>query len=248
MILTFIINLKKDIERKQYVLDLLKPYEDLLTSKVIDAVEGKLLSQEDLNKQFDVSYAYRRYGHFLNAGEIGCTLSHFKCYRELVNSEDNFACIFEDDITLMHNLNILDSLRSCVDVEKPVILLLSGDYWYNKRYRDGNPSVMSVYDAVGSYAYLINKAAAKCILQKNPRACNVADSWAYYKSLGINIYAVYPYVVDANIENFKSSIEQTVFGENRRNMSLILMLKAYWLALNKKILLKRGHFVSKIRK
>ena len=109
-------------------------------------------------------------------------------------------------------------------------------------------SIADVYDAVGTYAYVINRKGAELILEHNPRASSVADNWSLYRSQGLKLYAVYPYLIDANIENFDSSIEQTYFGEIRKNMPVSFRIKSYYLSLMKKWLLKKGHFVSKIRK
>lgn len=244
---TYIINLESEVKRKQYM-EVLLSKQFISNYSFIEAVQGNCISLTKLIEKFDEELAYNRYGRKLNRGEIGCTLSHFKCY-EKIATENDYALILEDDISVIGDIGAISMLDPILKKDVPVIVFLSGDYWfYKKRKFYANLEIASVYDAVGSYAYFINKAAAKLILRKNNKASNVADDWALYRRQGVNLFAVYPYLVDANIESFESTINQTYFGENRKNMPWKFILKAYWNALVKKILLKRGKFVSKIRK
>ena len=168
---------------------------------------------------------------------------------KLLNSSDSYALILEDDITILRDLSILESIKKHINAITPIILFLSGDYWfYCKKQITDTCSLATVYDAVGSYAYLINRAAAKLLLEKNATPSCLADSWYLTRRQGVKLKAVYPYVVDANIESFSSTIEQKYFGECRRKMPLKMRLNAYWNALVKKLILRFGGFVSKIRR
>ena len=244
---TYIINLESEVKRKQYM-EVLLSQQFISNYSFVAAVQGNSISQTKLIEKFDEELAYIRYGRKLNRGEIGCTLSHFKCY-EKIAKENDYALILEDDISVVGDIGTISMLEPILKTDTPVIVFLSGDYWfYKKRKFDANLEIASVYDAVGSYAYFINKAAAKLILLKNNRASNVADDWALYRRQGVKLLAVYPYLVDANIESFESTINQSYFGENRKNMSITMKLNAYWNAFKKKIILNLGGFVSKIRK
>lgn len=244
---TWIINLPKDTERRVYMQSLCKAH-GITQYEFVDAVYGKSLSLQELSDCFDLELSFKRYGRKLNVGEIGCTLSHYQCYKRLCKSDDHVALILEDDITVLGDLAILQEITQFIDTPSPTIVFLSGDYWYTKKRNLNCTSVVNVYDAVGSYAYLINKAAAKLILTKNQRPSCTADNWSLYRRQGVRLYAVYPYVIDANIEEFASSILQSTFGEKRKNMPWSMRIPAYCLAFIKKILVKSGHFVSKIRK
>lgn len=245
---TYIINLERDLERREYVLELLQSYK-FLSLNLIKAVEGKKLPESELNTKFDEALAYKRYGRELNKGEIGCTLSHFECYKELLASENHYALIVEDDITILKSLDNLKLLIDYISADEPIIIFLSGDYWYTRELKLSEDYWLSdVIDAVGSYAYLINKSAAELILMKNIKASCAADNWSLYRNQGVKLKAIRPYLVDANIEDFKSTINQHFFGECRKNMPLSFKFRAYRLAIIKKILVKTGRFVSKIRK
>jgi glycosyl transferase family 25 len=247
MITTYVINLKKDIERRNYMVTLLKPY-TFLDIEFIDAVNGKELSENEIREFFDEQLAYKRYGRKLNRGEIGCTLSHYKCYQKLLDSSKDFALILEDDISIIGDLHLIEVFHKYMNTHKPCVCFLSGDYWWTKQMGiNDNYKICNIYDAVGGYAYIINRAAAKLLMYINKRPGCLADSWYLTKSQGVSLYAIKPYIIDANIENFESTINQSYFGENRKNMSSVFRIKAYWNAFIKKVLLKQGKFVSKIR-
>lgn len=245
----YVINLLKETERKAYMQSLLSSFQEDNNIQYIEAVEGRKLTDEECNRVFDKVTTRKRYGRELNPGEIGCTLSHFKCYKKLLESKENYVLILEDDITILRDLSYIHRLVSYVDTQRPTILFLSGDYWfYKSKQIDDEYSICSVYDSVGSYAYFINKKAAELILKKNRRASSTADNWSLYRHQGVCLKAVRPYIVDANIESFESTINQTYFGENRRNMPWSMKIEAYKTSFIKKIILKSGGFVSKIRK
>lgn len=244
---TYIVNLPQSVDRRTYMEDLMKPY-TFLDVNIFNAVYGKTLSEEELSARFDKDLAFKRYGRNLEPGEIGCSLSHFSLYEKLIKSQDNYMLILEDDITILKDISRLPSLIKYIDNDTPTVLFLSGDYWYyHLRKTETDYSIASVYDAVGTYAYFVNKAAAELILEKNPKCANAADNWALFRQQGIVLKAVFPYLIDANIEDFSSEINQSHFGHIRDNMPLEIKIRSYWVALIKKIIVKQGHFVAKIR-
>lgn len=248
MIYSYIVNLPADTARRKYMDGSLSGL-SFLEYRFIEAVYGKSLQKDELEAQFNLQESYRRYGRSLTAGEIGCTLSHFKCYRTLLADDKPYVLILEDDVTISRDFSIAEQIASALPADEPWVLFLSADYWYTSlRKLNNDISLAKVYDAVGTYAYMINRKGAELLLKKNIRPSCVADNWSLYRQQGLKLYSVKPYMIDANIESFVSTIRQSYFGEIRKNMPIGLRAKSYWLSLMKKILLKRGHFVSKIRK
>lgn len=239
---TYIVNLKTSTARKEYMENLLSGF-SRLDIRFIEAVDGRLFSEEERNQAFDMHECVLRNGREINAGEIGCTLSHRKCYRMLVDSGDKYALILEDDISIVGDMDraLSDEVIRFMSCDKPRILFLSGDYWYWKR-----KNISRVCWAVGSYAYYINRAAASRILRiKKP--FNVADDWDLYKAAGVGLFALHPYVVDANITDLPSDIQQNHWGNLRQKMSFNNIFRSYKMGIIKKCLCKIGHFESKIR-
>lgn len=241
---TYIINLEKSYIRKQYMERLLQPY-SFLNTEFVKAINGHEMSAHELDEVFDNNSCMKHRGRYLNKGEIGCTLSHRKCYKKILDDEIPFALILEDDIAVLRNLNYLQELNisSVLDVERPIVLFLSGDYWFWK-----NREITNVYDAVGSYAYFINSSAAKLIMSIQ-KPYSVSDDWIMYKSLGVKLMAVKPYMIDANVnmELLGSDVLQDEWGISRRKMSKLNAFISYKDAVLKKIFKMFGHFESKIR-
>lgn len=215
----------------------------VLDYEFVDAVYGKKLSEAEINGRFDLNKSSRKYGRNLNRGEIGCTLSHRDCYKRLFESGMKYILILEDDITLIRNLEevLNEEVITLLSKKKPVIIFLSGDYWHwNKK------PVSRVFAAVGSYAYLINREAAD-IINHAGKAFTVADDWDYFKQLGIKLYAIHPYAVDANLEDLPSDISQEHWGYLKKKICLKYRLRGLWAGAIKLALVKVHRFESKKR-
>lgn len=238
----YVINLKTSQARKAYMEHLLSVY-PCLDVQFIEAVDGRCFSDEQLCPFFDQDACVRRNGRVINPGEIGCTLSHRKCYRELVESGNIYILILEDDISIVGDVNTAfnDKVVEFMRSDEPRILFLSGDYWYWRRKH-----ITQVCWAVGSYAYFINRAAAMRVLEID-KPFNVADDWDLYKTRGVKLYAVHPYVIDANISDLPSDIRQEHWGNMKRLMSLKNIFRSYRMGMLKRCLYWAGHFESKIR-
>lgn len=240
---TFVINLEKAIVRRKYMEALLSEY-NILDVEFLKAVDGRKLNDEKRKELFDDKKCQSLIGRLLSGGEVGCTLSHRKSYEALLNSDNQYALILEDDISIIRNLNEIEhyNIDNLLNVDVPIVLLLSGDYWFwHKR------EIVSVYDCIGTYAYIINRTAAKLILSY--KAATVADGWRYHISHGLKIKAIKPYMIDANLKMdlLSSDVDQYSWGICRSKMSISNIVTGYWHSVIKKILKKTGHFEKKTR-
>lgn len=241
-ILTYIINLKSSKVRKGYMENIIIPYAHLDVN-FVEAIDGRLFSEEDLKKMFNYERCVLHQGRNLNKGEIGCVLSHRKAMRYLLESPSEYALILEDDISIIRDLNELQeyNIDSILCSDMPTVLLLSGDYWYFKK-----SDIVKCYDAIGAYAYIINKAAASLILSTG-KPFTVADDWYLFKKMGLHIKAIKPYMIDANLnmEQLSSDVKQEHWGFDRRRMSKTRALLSYFPAIIKRLLKFIGHYESK---
>ncbi len=136
---TYVINLEGSKDRKVYMEELLSKY-DFLDVEFIEAVNGKALTVEELECSFDQNEAFKIYGRVLRAGEVGCTLSHLKCAKALLDSEESVAIVLEDDLVLQEQDpgSVLNATRELLASSGPAIVLFSGDYWFlRKRKLEG---------------------------------------------------------------------------------------------------------------
>jgi glycosyl transferase family 25 len=245
----YIINLPNSCDRRLYVKNILKPFRNIIP-QFIEGINGKELSDEKRNEIFDDKGSFRRYGRYLLGGEIGCTLSHCKCYQRLIQSDDNYAVIFEDDIIPYSDFEeSLETVIPYISVNKPVVILLSGGFWYfqNKKilskYR-----LASVYDAYFTHAYVLNKDAAALLTQERPFW--MADDWRYFIKKGVTVYGLLPHTVDQEWSGiFISMVSESDDARkiNKKNMDILCALYAYLRGFIKKILAFMGLYEKEYR-
>lgn len=205
---TYVINLESAKDRREYMRKLLTKF-PILDVEFVEAVDGRKMSLNELEKIFDYKAAYKTKSRFPSPPEIGCTLSHIKCYNKLLKSRENFALILEDDIDSPSNdfYLLASKISKFISTERPQIILLSDWFWYTtarKLYK--NYDVVKVRNAFLTHAYIINAPAAKIITSRIPG--HIADDWMHIKKLGIEVLAIKPHLIHQQwTESFKSSIQ-----------------------------------------
>ncbi|XP_053551653.1 inactive glycosyltransferase 25 family member 3 [Bombina bombina] len=95
----FLINLLRRPERREQMLRSL--YEQEISCRVLDAVDGSALNSSYI-KHLGVNLLPGFYdpfsGRTLTKGEVGCFLSHFHIWEEIVERQLESALVFEDDV------------------------------------------------------------------------------------------------------------------------------------------------------
>jgi len=203
----FIVNLKKDSEKKEHMKKLCKQY--ALDCQFTDAVDGKKLDQNELSEVYDSKRAQKEYGRKLSPGEIGCTLSHKEIYRKMVNEQIAQALIFEDDITFDDRIHDALSSISNFPIDWECVLL---------HYHRNNPFAkrycISLYDrqAVGkglkivrftelmhsTGAYIINLAGAKKLFANLEEGMYKPIDHYTGDEHDVNLYGLHPRIVETD--------------------------------------------------
>ncbi|HHT7676697.1 glycosyltransferase family 25 protein [Pasteurella multocida] len=148
-----------------------------LNFKFIDGINGKTLSQDELNN-IDYTFYPQRFAARkpLTVGEIGCAMSHLSIYQMMCNEKIARAIILEDDAIVSHEFEAIvkDSLKK---VSKNVEILFydhgkAKSYCWKKtlvenyrlvHYR--KPSKTSKRAIMCATAYLITLSGAQKLLQ-----------------------------------------------------------------------------------
>ena len=95
----FIIHLKRAKNRKPYVDNIISKLN--MTSEIIDAVDGKLLTDKNVLNHYSETPLYSpSYPFKVNKGEVGCFLSFRKAWQKIVEQKLSAGLIFEDDVSL----------------------------------------------------------------------------------------------------------------------------------------------------
>ncbi|XP_076004252.1 procollagen galactosyltransferase 1 [Genypterus blacodes] len=95
----FMINLARRADRRERMLRAL--YEQELSCKVVAAVDGKALNITDIDSmgiKMLPGYKDPYHGRPLTKGELGCFLSHYNIWKEIVDRDLRISLVIEDDL------------------------------------------------------------------------------------------------------------------------------------------------------
>ena len=212
------------------------------------ADDGKIAAvgtEEEVRAAFDVQRARAYYGRDLTRGEIGCTLSHVRCYNRIAEAADNAALILEDDADLGTQLPGFAPLEALLSgTRRPTIVLLSGHYWYWPGFRRG---VKRVFCAYYTHSYLINRPAARLLTERFSRPFHLADNWIHIRRQGVRVLAVRPHWINQISTEATSTVsdETTVVNQRglvKKNLSVGRLIESYYEGLVRKTLKKAGMY------
>lgn len=185
---TFVISLKNSNDRRNFISSQAQKHS--VNFSFIDAIKGK-----DIPENL-YSLLKKQYSYAVTQGEVGCSLSHLAAYKKLIESNEDFALILEDDVMIPEDIEkISKKLGESLPNNKACVCLLSKVHSYNKRGQVlfKGVSVHEVFNAAYSHAYIINKKAATVLLDKLLPIWCVADQWPTFKEFGyINLLGVIP--------------------------------------------------------
>ena len=229
---TFVINLKRSEDRRQYIKNALNLLG--LQYQFIEAIDGAKMSEQthyeikQRSKNLTKKHPYRSP---ITKEEAGCALSHLKVYEKIVKENIDYACILEDDIKITHPENL-----KCI-LEKDNLLRLNKkvpfDFIYlyltlyppsflfsfipsNSFYaRLGKTTIKDgfflrkpcVYFD-GTVGYIINQKSADVLLKEGLPVRKLADSLTGCSELwGLKQYFLTPPPITLE-ENLKSTIHK----------------------------------------
>lgn len=212
-----VISLKRAVERRKKIIEQLNILQ--LNAVIMDAVDGKELSEDQLNKNICLPGGWR-YGDRFMPGEIGCTMSHIQAIKLAREKKWDHLIVLEDDITI------------ATDFKKRIKLLLKllpADWEHV--YLSGKPRVIPnpmslLFPAVvksgpveQTHSMIINKNSYDKIINKLEKFETTTDD-IYMDMISkkyINSYTYYPFVTYAN--SSYSYIWDKAAGHNIKNES-----------------------------
>ncbi|MDE9545148.1 glycosyltransferase family 25 protein [Xenorhabdus bovienii] len=218
----FIVNLKKHTQRKEKMQNQANKLG--LHIEFIEAVYGPEINDEKLKR---IAYDYPNCK--LTKGEIGCSLSHLKIYKKIIDDNIEYALILEDDAVLSENITeYIKNIKNSDNIRKPNVYLLSEVISYIKNY-NLHSNIYKSYHACGAHGYIINKKAAKKLLSKLQPIKYEADMWWIFRFRNyINVYCIIPHLIDTSDFDKKDSILE------EERAKIIEEREKYRIALNKK--------------
>ncbi len=221
--LRFVINLDSSIDRWNAIEKRLNSLN--ISAKRISAVDGRKKTDDEIASiLYPMNYEYRYlFPRLLSKAEVGCFLSHRKCWQELVDSDEDWALIMEDDLIIsdraqfyMQDLSWLpENIKICqLSTHEPDWTL-----WIKEEIikLSNNDEIIQPLDkAHGTQCYVISKETALSALKYSERLLAPVDDFLFSPYFEINkqygTYRIQPTVVTQEMEG-------SVIGE-RKNESL----------------------------
>lgn len=209
----FVISLKKSPERRVLIK---KHLESIgLDFEFFDAVYGKGLSEEEMDKLCDRE-AMKNAPHWLTPSAVGCSLSHYYIYKEIIKRDLPYALVLEDDIifnkdfvacldTATKQLKENDIMMLYYQSWEPIRLKSASKRQVCKSYATYTP--IDMYQPTCTAAYLITQAACRTFSEVILPVRFCADTWGKFAELKAfeNFSCIYPRPVDTT--DAKSTIE-----------------------------------------
>lgn len=218
----YVINLARSTERRSYMERILSEYPQL-DVEFVEAVDGKSLTKSQSEESFDSDRFKNETTKIVRPGEIGCTLSHQKCYRKMVDEGVDCALIFEDDLIINENLDsFIMNIHDWLTDDEPRLLLLSGWFWFSSSSPFDNKHIIAkVIDGYLTHSYALNISAAKMMIDQRP--WYVADAWDMFIRRGVKIYGLRPHICDQDW----SGVFKTIVNDECQQSSYSHDLKSF---------------------
>lgn len=188
----FMINLEKRKDRLNNFDNKYKNSDIKINYELFKAINGKqidiskFISQTTYNELLQTERNKKRKYHYqLTRGAIGCYLSHINIWKTILDNNIEKAIIFEDDVVIPKNTNILlEKYTRSIPNDYDIILLGCNCIECDNK---GNYKVVKKY--WGMYAYIITKKCIDKIYNKMLPIKQQIDSELSDLSNEIKIYA-----------------------------------------------------------
>ncbi|XP_072130390.1 procollagen galactosyltransferase 2-like [Mobula birostris] len=171
----FMINLKRRKDRRDRMLRTL--YEQDIDTKLVDAVDGKALNTSHLkalNIEMLPGYHDPYSGRILTRGEIGCFLSHYYIWKEVIDRRLKKALVLEDDNRFKPHFRrkITKLMEDIEDNQLDWDLIYIGRKRMQVEHPEKSvPGITNLVEADYSYwtlAYVISQQGAEKLLAAEP--------------------------------------------------------------------------------
>ena len=209
----FIVNMKKDVKKKIYILEIFEQY-GIINYEFIDAIDGNKIvdkNKDIINLPLSTNWEkINKKKHISNLGELGCLLSHLRILE--ISKERGYKkwLHLEDDVIFHHNFNNLFTERM-KHVPNNWDILYFGttqSYWrkYNKEII--NNLIYKANLSCGTFSFAVSNTNIDFIIDKFKLLKYPADGTLTHEVQNIlNCYVFKENLIVARLNN--SSIRKS---------------------------------------
>lgn len=251
----YIINLKRSAKRREHIVA--EAEQAGLDYVIVDAVDGALLSDDELNELCDID-TVRKYPEWLSLGMIGCVLSHKRAYRRFLATNDKTALVIEDDAVLPAEFRtIAEKAAESIEPDEVQLFFYSRSEplelsTVNGLDLDGGYRLlypMTLDGVTGAVCYMIGREAARALMHDNVPISLASDCWDHFYARGFISKARVVYPMPVHHLGVKSVISSTVQSGIRAWLTNwidrheVPIINHWLVSLRNKNLLNRSRFV-----
>tara|TARA_B100000767_G_scaffold128371_1_gene122193 strand:+ start:330 stop:1082 length:753 start_codon:yes stop_codon:yes gene_type:complete len=152
------------------------------------------------------------FGRDFSRGELASTLNHLLSYKKFLESKNDLAIIMEDDADFIVDefIFVIKRLIKIIDQRKPEVYLLTPVISYlksNVKDLSEDYRIVKVIQSWDSSGYIINRKAAKKMINANSKSWFIADDWVRYRRhANVDIFSVIPTIIKQNLNVFDSNL------------------------------------------
>lgn len=186
---SFVINLDRDAARLEETRRMFASAG--MSFERVPAVDARALAPAELRKACPLVRFYLANARRVKPGEIGCALSHRKCWETVAARNLPLAAVFEDDV-----LADMDALKShLAAIEKECDPAVPTVWLMNRGLPKPEDPCGDWYEigggawAWGAYCYVLNAAAAGRLAALMTPMANVCDAWSVFARCGVRVLA-----------------------------------------------------------
>lgn len=193
-------------------------------SKIFDAFDGRNgISNANILKK--TKYLPSYIGREIGDAEVACLVSHLAIYEELVNSDREFAVIFEDDAVVSKYLPPFIDAVLADGFAFDIISFYSGLCCTKSKRKyfqvfDDKLAILPVIGRMdGAVSYVISKAAAKKILDANSN---------YYQGLAdwpIELSSMEVYLTEVNLVEL-DAVSSSIEASRKNKQAFVSIMKS----------------------
>ena len=233
------INLERSKSRLESIKSELERFN--LKFERVPAVDGNLLDESNLSDFYNNSLNKRVYRRPLSRGEIGCYMSHIKCWKKIATENVSSALILEDDASLSDFVvDVLDQITNMEEKWDIIKLCVppKKKAFFPKRTLS-NGFILCRYKKIPSRTtgYLVTMQGAKKLLDARTFFGRpVDDDMQFYWEFDGKVLGVEPSVISCSEESNSSEID--FLGAKRGRKTLISQIKAPLLRLEYELKLR----------
>ena len=203
-------NPDKYYERRVALTELLEKtpfqFEFVAINDDIELTDKAIATNHDSKRTID------SFGRDFSRGELASTLNHLLSYKKFLASENDLAIIMEDDADFIIDefIFVIKRLIKIIDQRKPEVYLLTPVISYlkdNVKDLSEDYKIVKVIQSWDSSGYIINRKAAKEMINANSKSWFIADDWVRYRRhANVNIFSVIPTIIKQNLNVFGSNL------------------------------------------